>query len=628
MKEQFFISYARPDAQFAKTLAETLSGSFLAPRDIALGEQWLRRIADELAASKVIVVLHSAHTQEAHYQLEEILQALAFIRSDPGIRKLVPVCLDGTPLLLGLQSFQAIPFDRVGSPHDVAIQLRQVLPRAAWEHYDALLSTWPGYKVAYVPIINDMGGKWTQYSFDQVSVTRTSQRFVLPEAFRDTPISSPQKNEKCCRLVSYALTTDGKIRLQFGETTYEDYLRSGEHLDDPCPPDGKQTFREAFGSLGRDQHGGLRTMPLTNICGVGVFVLTRENEVVVAQHSAHSHVYPGRWTYSASGVMKFGASPHPFTEIQRKAFEEIGHQSNPTQLKMVGFGVDARKLFFQCSFIEKTDETLDEIKARVPDTSIIRALDLEPNAIAEDLTRHCWEPAAEAALLCLAAARYSPKEVADAMSRLRVRWPRRAMSDEWDYRASQSGELPDMSVRYPRNKLTEIAVAFTESQMQFIGEEARDKSVVEVGCGTGRLTEKLRTTAARITSLDLCERMLERARARLGRDQNAVDFLLCFAQDYQPQRHDLVVCSRVLIHNVSAEDFGSLVGMMCRSAPVVYLFEDVTPDRATSPHSSLRSADVLKSAFERQSFTLTRQEMYSLCEDQMAFMRFERTHEL
>lgn len=623
MTTKVFVSYATPDRDFAKKLADEFAHSFLAPRDIPLGDRWLKALSEQLEGSDVIVILHSRSTSDAHYQQEEILEALRLLKKDPGVRRLIPVCLDDTPLQFGIQSFQAIPFSPTITPHDVALELRQRFPRPAWELYDGLLSTWPGYRVAYLPIVNDLGS-YRNYRFGDVTVQRTSIPFVLPQEFRNTRILLPPTNDPSCRLVSYKVPPQGKLRIQLSETSYEDYLRSGEHLDDPCPPDGKQTFREAFGALVRDQHGVLRTLPLTNICGVGVFVLTRDGEVLVTRHSRHSHVYPGRWTYSASGVMKFGANPNPFTEIHRKAFEEIRHQSRPEKLELVGFGADARKLFFQFSFVERTEETLQELVGRIPDPDNVRPIELEPNAIAEELVRKCWEPAAEATLLWLASSQYPLTELADAVARLRGEWPRRAMLDEWDYRASRPGELPDMSVRYPRAQLAEVAAAFTEQQMQFLGEEATGKTVLEVGCGTGRLTEKLQKIATKVTCLDLSERMIERARERVGQDRTTVKFVLGFAEDYEPTLFDLVVCSRVLIHNVAEEQFDRIVQMMCRAAALVYVFEDVTPNRPTSPHSVLRPAELIGRAFELNGFSLTKSESYSLSGDLMAFMRFQR----
>jgi hypothetical protein len=156
---------------------------------------------------------------------------------------------------------------------------------------------------------------------DVISQTESSL-FQLPADFRNNPIPFYQKDSEFkCRLVGYDhLITPHpnphQLTFTFSKIEYSDYLRSGEYLDNPLFENTKQTFRDKF-AVDMDLDSYIR-LPLSNICGVGIFILTRDDKIILSKHSAHVIVFSNVWSYSASGTMDWKENVHPFDEVARE----------------------------------------------------------------------------------------------------------------------------------------------------------------------------------------------------------------------------------------------------------------------------------------------------------------------
>ena len=513
--------------------------------------------------------------------------------------------------------------------------------RISWQDTKGLLQI-DRFTLAYIPLMNDW---WTEKSliseigFDSLKISLNHQKHQLPEVFKKTQIGYDFRDEPSCRLLECHIGDAKNLDLVFGETSYGDYLRSGEHLDDPYPTDPRETFRSALATIVNTGGGEVHPKGLTNICGTGIFLITRDNMIVVSKHSEHSHVYPGRWTFSASGLMKWGACPHPFMEMARKTFTEIRHQVDPEKVKLIGLGADARKLYFQFSFIEETGIPSKEIIERhnmVYDHANqsqnrdrpreLFCLPFKLEEIINSIIDHVWEPSAESCILTLCAKKFGPEAVAQELHARRNDWWKREMRDEWDLRSSNKGDLPDMSIRYDRDRLVPEKERYINSILSFMQDDLNDQDIIEIGCGTGSLTLHLVRTARHLTCIDLCERMIERNKQRLGENALAVDYVTGFMQEYPVKKHQVAICSQVLIHNVSDSDFTRLVGRICDCSDTAFIFEDVSQDRPTSTNvTRLRPKQELISAFEKYNFHLKRSGDHMLFDDQIALLKFVRT---
>lgn len=496
--------------------------------------------------------------------------------------------------------------------------------RESWESYGWLFDV-DGYRVPYIPLLNDWRAQYKERMIGDLEILVDSEPYRLPDRFTNTPLSANFKDNRSCRLDFYSIYKDGVLELRFKETSYGDYLRSGEHLDDSFPGNPQKSYRDEFGRVSRSHDGELRVFDLTNICGVGFFIKTRDDYLIATAHSSNSHVYPDRKTFSSSGTMRWGSFPDPFTEIIRKAEKELNHLVNLRTLRLVGFGADARKLYFQFIFLESSQSSLREIRGFVKEPDSLFPVPFSLEQICSALIDYCWEPAAEAALLTLCAQKYGRSEVARCLSEQRSRWGRREMRDEWDYRASRPGLLADMSVRYPNEGLEDGSINFIEAAFRFMGSDLQGKRIIEVGCGTGRLSLCLIRHADQVTCLEFCARMIQLCRRRLSNAMN-VSFVEGFAQDFLPLAgHDIVICSLVLIHNVKDAEFLKLISGICGSCKTIFLFEDITQGRKTSPYTSLRTEETLEKAFTDHGFAIVKRDYYQLFMDKIVFMKLVKS---
>ena len=74
-------------------------------------------------------------------------------------------------------------------------------------------------------------------------------------------------------------------------------------------------------------------------------------------------------------------------------------------------------------------------------------------------------------------------------------------------------------------------------------------SVLDVGCGDGRIALPFARTGSRLTLLDAAPRMLERAQALAGAEGLCVEAVLGDLAQYRPPRpFDIVLCLGVLAH--------------------------------------------------------------------------------
>jgi SAM-dependent methyltransferase len=627
-----FIAYPSTERASAQSLFRLLNRNVSVFWDDRLrpGSKWAIEIEKQQRSSRCTVVLVSSQPVTSHtYYLDEIDRAIRLNAVTPSDHEVIPVLLSDAivDVPYGLGPFQSLRIGRDGDlAHIAQLLLTRVTKRKSWKDYDQLFDL-DGYRLAYLPLLNASASDIYQLQARDVSIVRDMQAYHLPSTFQQTAIANGFSNDPSCRLASYDFSAPDKLRLTFSETSYADYLKSGEHLDDPIARGQAKTFRDVFGALVHDGSNNLRPFPLTNITGVGTFLVTKDHHIIVSRHSRQSHVYPGRLTFSASGVMKWGAYPHPFQEAIRKCFEELRHQVNPETFRLIGFGADARKLYFQLMFVEKTEDYAADIIRRCPEEHELIRLPFEIERIVDILVDSCWEPAAEATLWTMSVEEFGRTRVILELRRREDSWGRKHMLDEWDLRAGQHGLLPVMSVRYPASRRERLSGSFVDAVMRFIGRDADKKRVLDVGCGIGRLTERLLARARSVTGIDLCERMLEKAQTRIGTMKTVkhLQFLHGFAQDHQPSRpYDVTICSLVLIHNVGEEEFMQLVAMMCRNSQSIFVFEDVTKNRPTSPHTRLRDSTYIEQEFAKHGFAVAKRDRFALSGDNLVFLKFVR----
>jgi len=628
-----FISHSGHDFSFAQKLVRDLARygirSHLDKTELRVGDRFVKWMSDAARTCDYMVALLTPDSSGYWFEVEWT----AALAREKYLKRvfLIPALLFGTkeediPPLLASKIY--IDFRK-----DYSAGLRDLVQRIkpSWENYSDWLLDLGGYTVAFIPLLNRCGHKVRTLSMQEIEVVKDSNEYNLPEEFANTNLPYEFRNDpdrsECCRLSSYEVLDNGHLKVNFALTKYEDYLKSGEHLDDPLPYDQKKSFRDAFGRLLRQYQGVGDLVPfeLTNICGIGVFIITEDGWIVAARQSDHAKVYPGRWTFSASGTLLWGAYPHPFIRAAQKCYDEIRHQINMDNLEAITFGADARKLYFEFSLIERTEASYREIERRCGGRMQLDKIRFSLERVLTCLMERCWEPAAEATLLTLCAKEYTWDSVVQKLEDRRVEWSRRLMRDEWDYRADRSGDLAVMSVRYPASERAKQSAAFVTKVVEFLGDEIAGKKVFEIGCGTGRITERLVERAQKLICVDLCHKMIQRNKERLGANAERVEYIPAFMQelDSVPQ-HDVAISCLVLIHNVVDSDFSLLVSKLGQHTRTVFVIEDVSQDRVTSPYTHLRSEDTLIAEFAGHGYQVERFERYQMFEDEIAFIKFAR----
>jgi ubiquinone/menaquinone biosynthesis C-methylase UbiE len=99
-----------------------------------------------------------------------------------------------------------------------------------------------------------------------------------------------------------------------------------------------------------------------------------------------------------------------------------------------------------------------------------------------------------------------------------------------------------------------------------------ERTILDVGTGTGRAALMLARGGARVTAIDASEQMLEVARQRATEQMVKVHFLRGDAHrlDFKDRSFDVVVCLRVLMH---APDWRRCLSEMCRVADRLVIFD-------------------------------------------------------
>lgn len=114
-----------------------------------------------------------------------------------------------------------------------------------------------------------------------------------------------------------------------------------------------------------------------------------------------------------------------------------------------------------------------------------------------------------------------------------------------------------------------------------------ERTILDVGTGTGRAALMLALGGGRVTAIDASEQMLEVARQRAAEQMVKVHFLRGDAHnlDFKDRSFDVVVCLRVLMH---APDWRRCLSEMCRVADRLVIFDYPSAGSAALLQSTAR----------------------------------------
>lgn len=102
-----------------------------------------------------------------------------------------------------------------------------------------------------------------------------------------------------------------------------------------------------------------------------------------------------------------------------------------------------------------------------------------------------------------------------------------------------------------------------------IARSRRSQKIVDVGCGTGRLTAKLREKADRVIGLDPSSTSIRIARSHDARGQYAVATVQEWVREHPNDSADLVVANMVLMDSLNLDDVCAAIAHLSRNGKVV-----------------------------------------------------------
>lgn len=495
--------------------------------------------------------------------------------------------------------------------------------------------------LGYLPLISSFEPDKNEFRCADVKVELQNTKYTIPKEFADHVTNAPLSNRKKImaavefpqkvRINNYKRSpVPGKSELTLfcSPIVYKDYLCTNDLLDELMYPDYKHTFRDKYFD---DSLPPIQSR-LSNICGVGVFIFTSDQKILIRKSSMNVAVAAGLYSFTASGTMDWNEQLHPFDEICRECKEEINHDLDIENLYLFSFGVDYQKAYFQFCFYEKSNLSSTMILQSAPhaedydiEIAELISMDFNMEKVVKIVKDRDWEQPAVAALLTLLAKKYS----ADALSYYinptqKLQEYKIGMQNEWEKRAKRKGLSPVMSHRYPM-PLETISSEYVREVMAFIDEDLSDMTVLELGCGIGRMTRPLAMRSKKVLALDLSHTMIEKCKEYINEElHEKVNYCVGFFQDIRfTQKYDILVCSLVLIHNVNDSVLDKIISNMKRVADIIYLFEQVADGQSTSPYTKQRTKDEYISYFS--GYAVEKSSEYNLSGDRIAFVKLVRS---
>lgn len=191
----------------------------------------------------------------------------------------------------------------------------------------------------------------------------------------------------------------------------------------------------------------------------------------------------------------------------------------------------------------------------------------------------------------------------------------------WDSAAERKGLQSVMSVRWTDAQCREATRVLKKKLRGFIS-GLDIKSVFEIGCGIGRITELFKGYE-RVVAIDISEKMIERAKKRLRKFRNVEFIVGDFSKFQTDEKFDLVVGVTVLEHIVDEVSFHWAIENIKRMAKkYILLCEEVCDVKFRVGYSDYDIIRPIKLYLELFSpeFSLIKLERITCVEDGYAIM--------
>lgn len=496
-------------------------------------------------------------------------------------------------------------------------------------------------ELEYLPIISSWNKHVNEYRYGDLTVRQIDSAYTIPDDFslyfdslpnEERAIIDNNNYEPKVRLVDYSISNSSsrllpsEISLTFSKIAYRDFLKTNCFLDERIP-NSDELFRDKY----FERDGSLVKSKLSNICGVGVFIISSDNKIIVSKTSSQVTVNPDVFAFTASGSMDWRENINPFDDVIRECYEEIGYHIDVENLYLFSFGVEYQLGYYEFAFYEKSIYTADEIIKEAPmardygfEVGNLYTMEFDLSII-DHMKRYKWDVTSSAALLTLLAKKFGKSTVEKNIypNNLDQNY-RKNMRETWKMRSQREGKLAVLSNRFPFRSIDQISENYIRAVFDFIdNSDLKGKHVLEVGCGIGLMTKYLANKSKTVTCVDLSPEMINRAKNYLSSEEKRkVSFINCFFQDFDIQgKFDTVICSLVLTHNINDSARSTFIEKLKLSADTIYLFEPTDYSSQPSPESYPVSFNSYLGYFP--NYNISKIKNYFLSTDEIIFLKLE-----
>ena len=480
-------------------------------------------------------------------------------------------------------------------------------------------------------------GGWSKDSYeyhrDDVIVTTTASLYSLPPVLQQYAVMTSRPQVSICGLdyLSVGETAGStKLRISFRRAMQDDYQTFTKYLNEYVSPGAETTFREEY--IDESHLYDLDQSVMPCVCKVGVFLFTRDDRVLVSSKPRLGSPDMQRLGFSACSPLIWTGDIDLFSVVSEMCRQKTGYVLSPCNLSLFSIGLDLQTLTYFFSFTGQTDMLSRYILQNETtgngenDQNGLKLLPVvaNPQNIIRLVKDEIWEPAAASGLLTLCSKRYGLESVIKAADHgASATKSRQEILTEWNRRALRPGDLPVMSNRFPARLSMAESRRYVEAVVSFLGRDIRDKDILEIGAGIGRLSERLIVEARHLTCLDLSLKMLEMNKKRLGKYSNDVEYVQGFVQDFVPSKqYDVSISSLVLNHCVNDLDFIAAAKTIVDCSQAVFIFEHTDINSQVSAYTRTRSEEELVNAFEQ--FQVVKRMYFRMFDDNLIFLKLTR----
>ena len=491
----------------------------------------------------------------------------------------------------------------------------------------------------YFPLISSWHREENEYIYGDIEIELLNDEYIIPKDFQENferknfeyrDVVNRNIHEPKVRYIDHEIiinptTLKNRIKLSFSKITYRDYLITNENLDDKISDESNITFRDKYFDLS----GTSKLNALSNICGVGLFIITSDNKVIFSHTSNNVKVNPNLCSYSAGGTMDWNANLHPFIEVKRECKEELDYDIDFSCTYLVSFGIDKVKGYYQFSFVEYSALKSEQIisnsrmaKDYSAEFEKIESIDFEYKAIINHLKSNKWDHVSSSVLITLCAKEFGKASIEEYSSpkETYINFKER-MKFVWEHRSRRNGVFAVLSSRFPANDIENISKDYVNNVISFIGDSCNGKNILEVGGGIGLLSKEIVTKANSITCVDISSEMISKHKNNLIEYTGKVKYHEMFFQDFnEKQKFDIIICSLVLVHNSNNEELLSkFILNMKFYAKTIFLFEPIDTGIQASSDSKAFTVSEYKNLFNE--YEVTKEQEYMLHTDKLIFLK-------